>query len=116
MDRNELILIVWAIPLAESLGKMVNYWMQKREPALMDVEWDNQEANDNRKICQTEQQWKALYLAVDIQNTSITNYTRAFICADLQFYVPSGSMNVSQHKGPLLDPQLRIRLQLDSLP
>lgn len=32
-------------------GKMVNYWMQKCDPALMDVEWDNQEANDDRNIC-----------------------------------------------------------------
>ncbi|KAF3707774.1 hypothetical protein EXN66_Car000947 [Channa argus] len=34
---------------------MVNYWMPKCEPALMDVERDNQEPNDNRNICQREQ-------------------------------------------------------------
>lgn len=61
-------------------GKAVNYWMQKCDPALMDVEWDNQEANDDRNICEREQRWRALYLALDIQNASITpNYTRAFL-------------------------------------
>lgn len=75
-----LMVLVWAIPLAGSQGKMVNYWMQKCDPALMDVEWDNQEANDDRNICQREQQWRALYLALDIQNASITpNYTRPFL-------------------------------------
>lgn len=32
----------------------------------MDVEWDNQEANDDRNICQGEQQWKALYFDLDV--------------------------------------------------
>lgn len=93
------MLIVWAIPLAESQGKMVNYWMQKCEPALMDVEWDNQEANNNRNICQTEQQWKALYLAEDNQNTSITNYTRAFLCVTYNFMFLKGAWTYPNTKG-----------------
>lgn len=70
MDSNELMLMVWvwAISLAGSQGETVNYWMQKCDPLLMDVEWDNQEANDDRNICQ-----RALYLALDIQNASITS-------------------------------------------
>lgn len=66
-----LMVWVWAIPLAATQGKMVNYWMQKCDPALMDAEWDNQEANDERNICRTERRWRALYLALDIQNASI---------------------------------------------
>lgn len=66
MDSNELMLMVgaWAIPLVGSRGKMVNYWMQKCDPALMDAEWDNEEANSNRNIRQREQQRRALYLGV----------------------------------------------------
>lgn len=52
-------------PLAGSQGKMLNYWTQIWDPALMDVKWDNQEANNNRNICQREHQSRALHLAWD---------------------------------------------------
>lgn len=50
IDSNELTLIVWAIPVAGSQERLVNYWMQKCDPTLMGVEWDNQEANDDWKF------------------------------------------------------------------